>query len=188
MRTMFPDPDAYGTILPRPAIVTLQWSEDRPGLGTRYAHLECAAMRLDPDGTPRNGGYRDPLDSLTATAQWSREDASSSDGTAQPYGWTVAYHDAYHVTFEDAERMLTTLRTVRKSFERIAADAGQPSDFGAYALRFARAIGADRAMFRPDPATAPSWLSQGEWITLDVADIPSWFARRTAQYRESVAA
>jgi hypothetical protein len=188
MATKFPDPDAYGSIKPRPAIVTLSWSEDKPGgYGTQYAHLECAAMRLDPDGTPRNGGHRDALEGLTATAQWSREDMAQS-GASQPYAWQVAYHDAYRITFEDAERMLDTLKVVRRSFERIALDAGQPTDFGTFALRFARAIGATAAMFRPTSSQRAAWLSDGEWITLDVADIPGWFARRTAEYRESATA
>jgi hypothetical protein len=69
---------------------------------------------------------------------------SNGDGAARHlYGWAVRFMHLYSIELEDAERILVTLKTVRRYLDKAYAKSGNPSTFADYVLRVGAALDVD---------------------------------------------
>lgn len=142
---------------------------DQPTGWERYWVFTATVVSVDPeDGTPRNlTSSRQPLADFGVRAQTdSRREQPGS------YGWEINCDHPGTLYARDAERIVTTFRTLTRRMEKISARSGNPDSLSAFVLQFAEACGIERFVTFA-PGSERGWYSKGtyEWFNAkDAAD------------------
>jgi len=124
---------------------------DRDG----WATISLRFGYLKPDGSTYDNAYgTDPLDSLEVS------NMVGADGTA--YGWYLRFDSLYRQTLSDLKPKYELLSSLQRKLDRWEKEWGEPTTFGAFAHRVAKALSVTRYIKLSEGTN-----SNGYWIDTD---------------------
>ena len=101
------------------------------------------------------------------------------------YGWQIEYKP-YTVDLPKAEKMGKTLKLIHRRLEKITAQWGRPRDFGEYALRFLKAVGAVGLLKLADSRPGGWSYDDSTYRTVAMAGVSSTIFNELADYQAEV--
>ena len=155
-----------------------------------YGHITIRPVKwLVPSGQVRNFTTSplypefEPalyLADLQLSCQYHVEDG----GVSELYGYRLEYKP-YNVELEDAEKMVKTLRKINKKMEGYRQEWGNPQNFGDYAMRFLKAIGAGGVLRQTSRGRGSGYDDNG-FQPWNLTDLPWLVKNATTEVQEKV--
>lgn len=134
-----------------PAIFVRQEGRDRRGQYECY-HVYGEMVCVYENGCVRNISW-DYLRDDNATLGGLHNLRISCQGNVEQrdrgvYAWETEYYEASYIDLPRVRAMAKTLETIDRGMKRMAKEWGDPSTYGQYVLRVAKAIGAKELIFQ----------------------------------------
>ena len=103
-----------------------------------FAHIEAHIVKTE-DGKIRNctSAWDTKPTQYYDYLVFSCQISASNDDS---YAWEASYKNTHHVDLAQAEKMVKTLRSINRKYEKLTSTLGEPESFGSYIVYIANSL------------------------------------------------